>query len=360
VKSSNTSTGFDTERTVVLQMSPASYGYSDARSRSFFESLRDRLAAVPGVRHVALADRVPFYVGFPTAEKYSADGSACAVVDCRRAVTYSVGPDHFAALGIPLLEGRELTEQDASTGDAIVISRYLADQLWPRQSALGHSIRLGVRGTVVHVVGVAADIKHRNMQEAPDAYVYRPFRTDQYAASLSVIVRTESDPRPMLGIIREQIRAIDPALPPGSLATMRERMEMPLWPSRTAAGFFSICAVLAVALGSIGLFGAMYFSVSQRTREFGIRTALGATGGRVILGVIFEGLRLTVPGIVLGSVGGYVAGRLLARGPLAVSPADPASFAATVAIELTVAVLACILPAYRATRADPLIALRHT
>lgn len=352
-------TGFDTDRTAVLQLSPDDYGYSEGRSRMLFETLRERLAAVPGVRHVALADRVPFYVGAPLLEEYSADGTDCGSADCRRATVYAIGPGHFAALGIPILEGREITQRDPGDDGTIVISRHMAAQLWPNESAVGQTLRLGSDGTPVKVVGIAADIKHRNMQEGPNAYVYRSLRTGDYAGGLSIIVRTHDDPRSMLAAIREQVRALDPDLPPGSVATMIERMKLPLWPSRTAAGFFAICATLAMVLGSIGLFGVMYFAVSQRTREFGIRTALGASRRRVMTSVLAEGLRLTIPGVVLGGIGGYIAGRLLARGLFGVSPADPLSFGVTAAIQIAVSLLACALPACRATKVDPLVALRQ-
>jgi predicted permease len=358
VKSASTSTGFDTERTVVLQLTPSAYGYSGERSRLFFEALRARLVAIPGVHHVALADRVPFYVGYPASEEYSIDAADCAAADCRRAVVYSVGPDHFAALGIPLIAGRELNAQD-TTAQEIVISRHLAAQLWPGESAIGRAIRLGPESVPATVVGVAEDIKHRNMQESADSYIYRPLRAHDYAAGLSVIVQAETEPRLLLATIREHVRALDPALPPGSLTTMKERMKMPLWPSRTAAGFLTICASLAVVLASIGLFGVMHFSVAQRTRELGVRSALGATRARIMTAVIQEGLRLTVPGIALGGVAGFIAGRLLTRALFGISPADPVSFTATVLIELTVGLLACALPAYRATRVDPLVALRQ-
>jgi predicted permease len=357
VSSVRTDTGFDTEHTLVMQVAPSSYGYSEIRSHAFFDALRGRLAAVPGIQHVALANRVPFYVGYPNSVEYAADDTDCAAVDCRRAVVYAVGPDHFSALGAPLIAGRELTDEDLAGSTAVVISAYLARQLWRDRTALGRTFR--VDGSLVQVVGVAADIKHRNMHEAPDAYVYRPLRSSDYASSLSVIIRTRADPRTALGTVREQVRALDPALPPGALATMKERLKMPLWPLRTAAGFFSICATLALVLGSVGLFGMMYFSVSQRTREFGIRTALGATRGRVMTAVVGEGLRLAIPGIALGSAGGYAAGRLLARGLFGLAPADPTSYGLTVVVELTVALLACALPAHRATRVDPLVALRH-
>lgn len=358
VKAAATDPGFDTSRTMVLQLSPGSYGYDEDRARLLFEDLRNRLEALPGIRAAALADRAPFHVGYPDLEEYSHDGSNCATADCRRATVYAVAPGYFTALGIPLLAGREFSPQDLATGSGIIISRYLADQLWP-EGAIGRTLRLGANGEAATVIGVAADVKHRNLAETSSADIYRPLRTGDYARGLSVIVRTDGDPAAMMSAVREQLRALDQNLPAASLATMTERMRLPLWPSRTAAGFLTICAALAVALGAIGLFGVMYFAVSQRTREFGIRSALGATRRRVIALVLNEGLRLTIPGVLLGATAGYIAGRLLSRLLFGVSPADPLTFGATAIIEVGVALLAGALPAYRATRVDPLTALRE-
>ena len=358
VKSVSTDTGFDTQRTAILQLAPTNYGYDADRSGAFFQALGTRLAGLPGVRHVALADRVPFYVGRPALEEFSADGADCASIDCRRAAFYFVGPGHFAALGVPIEAGREFTESDSTTGAPVVISRHLATSLWPGESAVGRSLRIGGEGEVVQVVGVAGDIKHRNMSEPPDAYIYRPLRASDYRHGLTVVVRTHDDPRLALASIREQVRALDPSIPVGSLATMEDRMKMPLWPARTAAGFFLICAALAVTLGAIGLFGVMYFAVSLRTREFGIQAALGATRRRILHGVLGEGLRLALPGVLLGAAGAYMLARLLSRVLFGVSAADPVSYAATAVIEVGVTLLACALPAYRATRVHPIEALR--
>lgn len=358
VNAATTDTGFDTEHTVILQLSPGAYGYDADRARMLFTDLDQRLNALPGVRRASLADRVPFYVGFPNVVEYSHDGTDCSTTDCRRATVYAAGAHHFDALGIPIVAGRDFTDQDLAMGSRIVISRHLADQLWP-EGAIGRSLRMGPNGESATVIGVAADIKHRNMAEVPAAYIYRPLQPRNYTRGLSVIVRTSGDPGAMMASIREQVRALDPNLPSAAVATMEERMRMPLWPSRTLAGFLTICAALAVLLGSIGLFGVMYFAVSQRTREFGIRSALGATRRRVVTLVLNEGLRLTVPGVLLGAIGGYIAGRLLSRMLFGVSPADPFTFVATALIELAVALLASALPAYRAMRVDPLTALRE-
>jgi predicted permease len=354
VNSAAVDPGFDTARTVVLQLSPAAYGYDDIRSRLLFHDLQQKLSAIPGVRQVAMADRVPFYVGSPQTMEYSIDAADCATTDCPLATIYGVGPAHFSALGIPLEAGRDFSAQDMHSGAGVVISRHMASELWPGESAIGRTVRIGESGRSTEIIGVAADIKHRNMAERPGAYLYRPLRAAEYANGLSMIVRVQHDPRQMLNTIREQVRAVDPNLPADSLATMSERMTMPLWPARTAAGFFTICATLAISLASIGLFGVMYFTVSQRTREFSIRAALGATRRRVIALVLRQGLRLAVPGIVLGGIAGYIAGRLLARALFGVSPADPLTYAVTAATEIGITLLACALPAHLATRAQRL------
>jgi hypothetical protein len=307
---------------------------------------------------VGLADRVPFYVGQTRTIEYSADGTDCSSADCRRAALYAVGPGHFSALGVPLIAGGDFTPAEAAAGAAVIISAHMAAQLWPGVPAVGELLRLGEARETVTVAGVAADITHRGMGESPGAYIYRPLRTADYAGALTVIVGATGDPRALLGPMREQLRAIDPDVPPASLATMTDRMKMPLWAARTSAGFFVICGSLAMILATIGLFGVMYFSVSQRTREFGIRAALGATRGRVMSVVLGEGLRLALPGVVLGGVAGYLGARLLARALFGITPADPVTFAATAAIEIAVTLAACALPAYHATKADPVVALR--
>ena len=350
--------GFDTTRIALMQLSPALYGYDEARSRSLFDQLQTKLEALPGVSSVALADRVPFYVGSSPTAEYSGDGTDCASADCRRAKLYAVSRGHFSALGIPLLTGRDFSPGDAASREAVIVSRHLAAQLWPGESALGRQLRLGAPAEITTVVGVAADIKHRNLSEKPDAYVYRPLESSHHRAGLTVVVRATGDPRQLLRPLREQLRAVGPDIPPASVATMTERMKMPLWPARTAAGFFLICGSLALILATVGLFGAMYFSVAQRRREFGIRAALGATRGRVLVLVLRDGVRLALPGVLLGGAAAYLGARVLARALFGITPADPATFAATAALELTVTLVACALPAYQATRVDPMTALR--
>ncbi len=317
------------------------------------------MRALPGVQHAALADRVPFYVGYPKVMKISSDGADCVVADCRDAQVYGVGRDHFLALGVALKAGRDFTDQEIASGNSVIVSQSMATRLWPGHSAVGEWIKDAQDGSHLQVIGVAADVTHRSFVEASAEYIYRPLRAAEYADSMTLVVRTSGDPRSIISTVRDQVLALDPSLPPGAAKTMAQRMEMPLWPSRTAAGFFLICGTLALILATVGLFGVTYLAVSQRTREFGVRTALGATRAAVLRLVLTEGLWLTVPGIAIGLGGTFLVARILARTIFGIGPADPATYAAAALLQCAVALAACLLPAHRATKADPILALRQ-
>jgi predicted permease len=350
--------GFDTEHSLVLELKPSDYGYDETRSRVLFENLVERVRAVPGVQAAGLADRAPFYVGFAKSSKVSSSSTECTTVQCQSTIVYGVGTGHFAALGIPITAGRDFTEQEIRSGTGVIVSAAMASRHWPGKSGLGEWIRETSSGVQRQVIGVAADITHRTFTEPRLAYMYRPLTPGEFGDTVTVVARATGDPRLLLGAVQAQVHALDPDIPASSAKSMEQRMELPLWPARTAAGFFAICGTLALLLASVGLFGVIYFAVNQRTREFGIRAALGATPRAVIAQVMREGLLLTLPGVLLGLAGAFVAGRLLARGLFGVSPAEPSTYLATALLQALVTLGACALPARRATRADPMIALR--
>jgi predicted permease len=354
-----TDPGFDTRQALVLELTPSTYGYDAVRSESLMRTLVERVRALPGVTAVALADRVPFYVGMARELQLSAGDSDCAGPDCGRAIRYDVGPQHFAALGVRVLSGREFTESDVKHGAAAVISAGTAARLWPGRRAVGQWLRLGQDGRQVQVIGVVADITHRGLGEPPKSYVYLPLGVDAFAGPISMVVQVTGEPTAFIAPIQAQLLAIDSSLPPGTVHTMEQRMELPLWAARTMAGFFLICGVLSVTLATIGLFGVTYYAVSQRTREFGIRTALGATPRTMIWLVLHDGLTLAAPGIALGLCGALAAGRVVANLLYGVSASDPLTFAAAAGFQLLVALLASALPAARAAASDPIRALRQ-
>ena len=190
-------------------------------------------------------------------------------------------------------------------------------------------------------------------------YLYRPLAGQEFRQQVAVIVRAGGDPRLLIGAVRQQVQALDHALPAASIKTTRERIRLPLWPARTAAGFFVVCGGLALALATIGLFGVTYYTVRQRTRESGVRVALGATRRRVMQLVMREGVLLAIPGVVLGLAAALLAMRLTSRLLFGISPLDPATYPATALLQTVIAVTACALPAYRATKAVPMMALRQ-
>ena len=351
--------GFDVEHTLVLELNTASFGYDDQRAQGLFGSLVERLRAVSGIEAVALADRAPLSVGFPRTVDVAGDFGECLEARCRSAIEFGVSSDHFAALGLPLRAGRELTEQEVrGNAPAVVIGEGMAQTLWPQRDPVGQSLRLGRDRRLVEVVGVAADVQDMFSAGTVRSYLYRPLRAGEYAERVSVIVRTAGDPAPFVSIVRQQVQAIDPALPATAISTTRERMKLPSWPARTAAGFLLVCGALALGLATVGLFGVTFYTVSQRTREFGVRVALGATPGRVMALVMREGLMLTVPGVIAGIIGALLALRLASRLLVGIGPADPSTYTVTALLQTAVALGACTLPAMKAMRADPMKALR--
>jgi predicted permease len=350
--------GFDVDRTVVATLDPMQYGMDRARTRVMLDAVLQRLSSSPAIAEIAAADRAPFSVGYPHVEAVAAPGEACADTGCRPVLTYAVTPAHFAALGMRLVDGRELTSAEVRTASAVVVNEALASARFPDGRAVGRTLMIGRPAHAVQVVGVAATVNQYRVGEPSTPVLYRALTDDDLAHGFSLIARASGDPRATVVALRDTIRSVAPGVPAASIEPMRDRLALPLWPYRTGARFFVTCGSLALLLATIGLFGATYFTVRQRTREFGIRIAIGARPGDVMRQVVGEGLRLSVPGAFVGVAAALVAGRLLSRALLGVSPADIVSFGGAVAIQIAVAVMACAVPARRATQTDPLTALR--
>jgi len=356
--SSTTSPGFETGHVLVLELKPADFGYDAARTQAFFDNLLDRVRSSPAVEHAAIADRIPFYVGFARTARVSTAGVDCGVAECRPTGIYAVGHEHFRTLGIPIVAGREFSEREIRSGEGVVVARTTAARLWPGRDAVGQWVRLAPGDRERPVIGVAADVTHHTFNERPGDYLYRPIAAAEYTDSITLVVRTRTDPAAFAPALQDHIRALDGALPPGTVKTMAQRMELPLWPVRTAAGFFTICGALALVLAAVGLFGTTYLAVGQRTREFGIRAALGSTRGRLMTLVLGEGLALALPGIALGVIGAVLAARTAGSVLVSIDAGDVSAYAAAAVVQIAAALAACLWPAHRATRADPILALR--
>lgn len=350
--------GFDVDHTLVLELTPASFGYDAPRAAGLFAALIDRVRGLNGVAAAALADRAPMSVGFPKTVDVARTLDECAGTRCRTATEFGVSSDHFAALGLPLRAGRELTALEVrSEAPVVVVGEAMADALWPQGDAVGQSLRVGRERRLVQVIGVAADVKEM-YSSAPRWYLYRPLRASEYAERVAVIVRASGDPGSLTASVRQQVQALDATLPVVAVSTSRERMKLPSWPVRTAAGFLMVCGGLALVLATVGLFGVTFYTVSQRTREFGVRVALGATPERLLTLVLREGLLLALPGVAAGIALALLAVRFASWMLVGIGAADVPTYLVAASLQTAVALLACLLPAVKAMRADPMIALR--
>jgi predicted permease len=348
--------GFATD-VLVAQLDLGLQGYDEPRGRRFYEQLLRDLEALPGVRSASLALNRPFGGGFDT--RIDAQG---ALIDAEhrgyRTDRNSVSPSYFETMGITILRGRGFTARDVATSTPVaVINEAVAERLWPGQEAVGKRFVRTWGGPPLEVIGVARDAKYRNLFEERRLTFYQPL-TQDYQAALVVHLRPTGDPLALAGPLQHAVRALDPDLPVYRIQPLAERLAGSLGQQRTAATLIGGFGALALLLAAIGLYGAIAYSAMQRTREFGIRIALGAQTPDVLRQVLREGMVLGVLGLAIGLVGAVAITRVLRSQLFGVTPTDPLSFTVVSLLLLVVAVVASLVPAKRATRVDPMVALR--
>jgi putative ABC transport system permease protein len=274
-----------------------------------------------------------------------------------------VDPGYRQAIGLTLLKGRWIEPSDsAKSQQVVVIDRILSDRYWPGQDPLGKRVTRNGGSTKPEdlwtIVGVVAPVKVQNLEEdVKKETLYFPY-AQQPRSSLTLVVRTESDPTLLAAAVRAAVRAVDPEQPVFDVKTMRQRMDESAQPRRAPMVLLSLFSGVALLLASLGVYGVLAFSVVQRTSEFGIRLALGATAGNIAGLVLRQGTLLVAAGIVGGLFGYLALSRLVAQLLYGVSAADPWSLAIAPAVLAIVALIASLLPARRATKVDPMVALR--
>jgi len=322
--------------------------------RQFYAQALDRISGLPGVKHAALIDWLPLQPINP----------GCAAQpggETFPATSNSIDAGFLATMRIPLLAGRNFDTSDRPDASPVaIINESLAHRLWPQETAIGKRVLLGCRGPVVlEVIGVARDSKFRSLGEAPLPHVYRPFSQTYSGGLQTLLVETASDPGSLADPIRKAVMATNPAVRLYGIKTLREHVYQSYWGLRFEASALVIFGALALLLAAVGLYGVLAYHVALRTREFGIRMAIGASRQDVFRLVFRQGLKLTMIGVALGLALSVGLARLLANLLYGVSPTDPATYMLTALLWLAVAVAACYFPARRATRVEPLIALRH-
>jgi predicted permease len=359
--------GFDTENMALMSMDLTIRGYSESQGRAFYEELLRRVDALPGVISSSLAKTVPpndwsdrlsvFLPGDePPPEVLRARDDLGLRVDANR-----IAPNYFRTLGIPILEGREFTGEDrVGTPLVAIVNEKLANRLWPGLSPIGKLLSVPFwhdPRPPVQIIGVAKNTKHRSLLEDTPLLVYLP-ELQAYDGRATLVARTRTDPATLIPAIRDEVAALDKDLSLYAVKTMSEQIDSTLWQQRTAAGLIGIFGVLALALAAIGIYGVIAHRVVQRTREIGIRMALGADARDVMRMILKQGLVLALTGVAVGLAGAFALTRLMSSLLYGVSATDPMTFLLSSVVLVGVALGAGFVPARRATKVDPMIALR--
>lgn len=352
--------GFSTDAGLMASFDLGLAGYNVAQGKVFQQQLLERLRASAQVRSASYAETVPLGEGGNTSPLYVEGEATPDQFDESSLVQHTtVATDYFKTLGIPLVRGRDFNDSDtASSTPVVIVNETLAQRLAPDGNAIGKRLRMDSRGDYLEVVGVARDIKYHQLAEAPLFFGYRPL-SQRYRAVLTLHVHTAGDPGSVISQVRSEVKALDPDLPLTDVKTMQEHMRLPLAPAKLFASLSSAFAVLALLLAAIGLYGVMAYVVGSRTREIGIRMALGAQIGGVRKLIIGQGMRLALTGIALGLIAAFAATRVLTSLLYGVSATDPITFIGVAVLLAGVALFACYIPAQRATKVDPLDALRY-
>jgi putative ABC transport system permease protein len=358
------SPGFEVERGLVASFDLGLQNYDSARGQEFERRLVERVRALPGVRDASLTDLMPLSLNYSSSDIHVEGQPGARGANAPISMVASVGHEYFKTMGISLVSGRGFTEADRENAPrVVVVNETLARRFFPGEdparSALGRRVSFaGDSGPWMEIVGVAADGKYWTIGEAPQLFVYSPIE-QSYSQTATLVVRSEGDPRSLVAPIRAEVARLDPALPLYDVKTLEEHMGVSLFPARVAASLLGGFGLLALLLAAMGVYGVVSYSVAQRTREIGIRLALGARARDVLRLVAGRGMALVTAGLVAGLAVSLILTRFMEGVLYGVSATDALTFAVVVLLLACVALLACLVPARRATKVDPMVALRH-
>ncbi len=350
------SPGFSTTSVVQTGVSLVAAGYDAPRAKSFQDDLIDRVRAMPGVESAAFARMSPLSYGSYASTPIAVDGYEVPAEDQPTVEYNQVGPGYFATLAIPLLSGREFTSNDNENAPLVaIVNRTMAARFWRGQDPIGRRVK--VKNHWAIVAGVVADSKYESMREDPKPFFYVPLRQD-FSRAPVLYLRTTQPLQVISDALVEKVRALDANVALNELITLQEQVNRSTSPQLVAVTLVSLLGGLTVILAAIGLYGVISYSVAQSGRELGLRMALGADGTRLLRMVLVRGLRLTACGILIGMAVGLAVTRLLGNLLFHVSPHDPVAFGTALVTMTIVAFAACLLPAWRAMRVDPIKVLR--
>ena len=348
--------GFNAQQQLVLASLSS---YSGRPSTALFQELVERVQALPGVKRVSFAMRVPLSTsGGGAARKVSIPGVEMAPGQESIDILFNaVGPGYFRMMGTRILEGRDFSEVDGPSGPRVaLIDENMAHRFWPKDDPVGKHLR--VEGIDREIIGVTERVKVYNIHEPPAPYMYLPFGQAPSGEG-TLIVETVSDPRDMIPTIRKTVHAVDGNVPILELLTVTQLMHFALWDDRMTAGLVGMLGLTGVFLAAVGLYGVVAYLAYRRSHEMGVRMALGAQKRHIVALVLGHGLKLAVVGILIGIIGAYAVTRLMSSLLYGVKPTDPVTFGATAGCVILIALIASYVPAARAARVEPVVALRY-
>jgi predicted permease len=353
-----TSPGFSTDVIVIVSGADlVSAGYNLERAKAFDTQLLDRVRGIPGVESATLTRLIPFSYGTFSTASLSIDGYQPAPDEQLNSSYLEVGEDYFKTLGIPILSGSEFHRNDDENAvPVVVINETMAAKYWPGKDPVGQ--RLKVKDRWLQIVGVAKNVNYEDKLELPRTFFYVPLRQN-FLESNNLLIRTRETPGAIRGALAREVRALDPNLAPTAPFRVQEQVDRKGYTQRLAATLIAVFGAMALFLAAIGLYAVMSYSVSQSTRELGLRMALGADMRDLLGMVMSHGLRLTAAGIVIGAVAAGMLTRLMGNLLYKVNPRDPIAFGLALVVIAIASLTACFLPAWRATRIDPVQALRE-
>jgi predicted permease len=352
--------GFTVDRVLLLPLNLTLGGYKEEAGREFYRQVLKRVESLPGVRSASLISRVP--LGLDRGRAVVArEGSDTNAEDAEFMTGYNtVASRYCETMGIALVQGRDFSDTDRKESPTVaIINQTLAERLWPDENPIGKRLLVGgTKGNLAEVIGLTRDGKYESLGERPQPSLYRPV-TQDYQLAMTLVAQTEGDPRALLTASEEQLRALDRNLAVFPAETMAAYVHTSLAPARLGAILLGIFGLLGLGLAAVGVFSVVAYSVSQRTREIGIRMALGAQPGDVTRLVLKEGMIPVGIGISAGLGAGLALAQFVASLLYGVSATDPITFACVTLLLAAVAFVACYVPARRAMKVDPIVALRY-
>ncbi len=349
--------GFETDGVVILTFNLGREGYTPERGQLFYQQIVERVGGLPGVRSAAVAQNPPFTGGLlRTVLPEGLDSTA------RDRILVQVNPvsvGYFRTVGIPLLRGRDFTSGDATGApQTVIVNETMAERFWPGEDAIGKRFKFIGENAFTTIVGIARNAKYNGIAEQPIPFIYEPLR-QAYSPAATLHVRADGRAAALVPALRQAVQQLDPTLAVFNIRTLEDQVSLSLGPLRVNVMMLGVFGLLALVLASIGIYGVASYAVTQRTREIGVRMALGAQPSTVLRLVLGNGLLLVSAGLAAGVAAALLLTRLMPPALLpSINPRDPLTFVLTSVLLAIVAVLACYIPARRATRIDPLLALR--